>query len=193
MGILEKTFIFVSTFVLISGFSGTASASEFWQELKQTKWEDGRLRFEGQAWSGIRSGGRSRTDDYGVAATVEKEFALGHKLSAGLRAIPLFFVSESDGLDGSDILGAGLGISIRYYFEEVQDGLFVEFFESVIGQFDTFRGNSGRMNFMTEIGVGYEFENDWHIALKWRHISNAGFANRNAGVNAIGIGIGFSF
>jgi hypothetical protein len=49
------------------------------------------------------------------------------------------------------------------------------------------------VNFLTEVGVGYEFDNDWHVALKWRHMSNAGIASRNAGVNGLGIGIGFSF
>ena len=192
---LEKVFVSIVAIALILGFSGTASATEFRKNLKETKWEDGRLRIEGQGWAGIRSGRRSRTDDYGVTATVEKEFALGHRLSAGLRAMPLFFMSESDsrGRDGNNILGAGLGFSVRYYVKEVHDGFFFESYETAIWQSDTFRGNSGRVNFLTEVGVGYEFDNDWHVALKWRHMSNAGIASRNAGVNGLGIGIGFSF
>ena len=45
-----------------------------WQEIKKTKWEDGRLRIEGQWWTASRSGRRSRTGDDSVVGTVEKEF-----------------------------------------------------------------------------------------------------------------------
>lgn len=195
---LKKVFIPVAAVVLVVGYSGSANANkafDFWQELKDLKWEDGRLRFEGQSWASTRSGHQSRRGDYAVAGTLEREFALDHKLSVGVRAIPLFFLSEKDRRDddGNTILGVGLGVSIRYYTEEVQDGWFVEFSESLIGQSDTFRRNSGRVNLMSEVGVGYEFDNDWHVALKFRHLSNGGIASRNAGVNGIGVGVGFSF
>lgn len=186
--------ISMAILLMISG-SSSADVSSAWQALKELKWEDGRLRIESQGWTGTRSGRRSRTDDYGVAVTIEKEFSLNQKLTVGLRVIPLFIVDESDnnGGDGETIYGAGFGVSIRRYFKEAEDGWFAEYYESIIGHSEKFRGNTGSLNFMSEIGFGYEFENDWYVTAKWRHLSNAGIANQNAGINGLGIGVGFSF
>ncbi len=204
--------ILVLATVTILAYTGSADANkagDLWQELKDIQWEDGRYRLELQGWTATRSGRRGRTGDYGTAGTIEREFVFGSKTSIGLRAIPLFFVREDDhdtfedfdgdGLyehrlyEGNDIVGAGVGIAIHHYFRDIQDGWYFEFYESFFAQSEKFQGNSGNFNFMSEIGIGYEFENDWHIAAKWRHMSNAGIADKNAGINSVGIGIGFSF
>lgn len=167
------------------------AVGDFFQDIGDLNWEDGRLRIEGQGWTGTRSGRRSRTNDWSVVATVEKEFDLGHQLTVGLRAIPLFYYDEHR--TDTEIWAAGGGVSLRYYTQEAMDGWFVEYYESLLGQSGEFRGNSGIFNFMSEIGVGYEFDNNWHVTAKWRHLSNAGLALRNSGVNGIGIAVGFSF
>lgn len=176
--------------VVPSAFAG--APSDWWNELKNTNWEDGRLRIEGQGWGGVRSGGRSRSGDIGVSAIVEKEFMLGHKLTVSPRAIPLFYVDEYH-RDGHDILGVGVGVTLRHYWSEPQDGFYFEFSESLIAHSEKFRGNSGSVNFMSELGIGYEFDSDWHVIAKWRHLSNAGIADKNSGINFVGIGVGYSF
>ena len=59
-----------------------------------------------------------------------------------------------------------------------------------VGRFD---GNSGSVNFFSEGGIGYKFKRDWHVAVKISHISNAGLAGSNAGVNTLGIAFGYTF
>ncbi len=191
MKFLHAFGIMLALCLLTTSNAEASKIGELTQEIKDLKWEDGRLRIEGQAWAGTRSGRRSRSDDVAVAGIIEKEFALGTKLAVGVRAIPLFYYDEHR--TDEEIWGAGGGVSIRYYTSESQDGWFIEYSESLIAHSDKFRGNSGSLNFMSEVGVGYEFDNNWHIAAKWRHLSNAGIADKNSGINGVGIGIGFSF
>ena len=171
--------------------SASVAEANVFQNIKDLNWEDGRLRIEGQVLMGTRSGRRSRTDDRSVVGTIEKEFALGHNLTVGLRAIPLFYYDEE--ITDTEMWAVGGGASIRYYTQEAMDGWFVEYYESLIGQSEKLRGNSGSLNLMSEVGVGYEFDNNWHVTAKWRHLSNAGLAHRNSGINGIGIAVGFSF
>lgn len=171
--------------------------SDRWSEIKGLQWEDGRNRIEIQGWTGSRSGRRSRSDDISIVGSIEREFRLNHKLTVGARVIPLFYYradsNVQDNFPDTDIWGAGFGVTFRYYFKEAQDGFFLETAESVIGQSEEFSGNSASMNFMIELGVGYEFDNNWHVSGRWRHLSNAGLAEHNAGVNAFGLGVGLSF
>jgi hypothetical protein len=188
---VARIVVLIALTVFSSGVAEANSVSDFAQDLKDLKWEDGRLRIEGQAWTGTRSGRRSRSDDFSVVGTVEKEFDLGHRLTVGVRAIPLFYYDEHR--SDEEIWAAGGGVSLRWYTHDAMDGWFVEYSESLVAQSDKFRGNSGSLNFMSEVGLGYEFNNNWHIAAKWRHLSNAGIANRNSGVNGVGVAVGFSF
>lgn len=182
---------------MLTCFWTPSSHAGVWSDFKDLSWEDGRTRLELQGWTGIRSGRRSRSGDRAIAGSIERDFRLGHKLTVGARVIPLFYyeadAAPAESYPETDIWGAGFGFTFRYYFEEAQDGLYLEVMESLIGQSDKFSGNSGGANFMTEAGFGYEFGNDWHVSAKWRHLSNAGIADRNAGINAVGIGIGKSF
>lgn len=189
MRAVYKNLIVLALSLLSTGVAQASVVSEFIQDLQDLKWEDGRVRLEGQGWIGTRSGRRSRTDDRSIVGTIEKEFVLNQQLTVGLRAIPLFYYDQND----KEIWAAGGGVALRHYSQKAQDGYFFEFTESFLGQSDTYWGNSGSFNFMTELGVGYEFDNDWHVAAKWRHLSNAGIAHRNSGINAIGISVGFSF
>lgn len=187
----------IAAFVLVCVmFTGEARA-DVWQEIKDLNWEDGRYRLEFQAWNGMRSGRRERDDDFGIVGSIERDFVLREKLTVGLRFIPLFFYDADDNADDNypetDIAGVGAGLTLRYYPGEAQDGWFFELAESIVGHEEKFNGNSGSVNFMTELGVGYEFTNDIHVSGRWRHLSNAGLADKNSGVNAFGLSIGFSF
>ena len=187
----------ITALFAVCALVATDAKADVWQELKDLKWEDGRYRLEFQGWHGMRSGRRSRSDDVGIVGSIERDFVLQEKLTVGARLIPLFFYDAEDvpkdNYPDTDIAGAGFGLTLRYYPGQAQDGWFFELAESVIGHEEKFRGNSGSVNFMTELGIGYEFKSDFHISGRWRHLSNAGLAEDNAGINALGVGIGFSF
>lgn len=168
-----------------------------WSKIKDTNWDDGRYRLELQGWVGSRSGNRSRSDDVGIVGSIEREFALGEKLTVGLRVLPLFYYDadevSGDAYEQTDIWGAGFGVTVRRYFKEVHEGWYFEFMESIVAHDDKFNGNSGSANFMSETAFGYEFDNHWHLSGKLRHLSNGGWADDNSGVNAFGVGVGLSF
>lgn len=168
-----------------------------WEEIKALSWEDGRNRLEVQGWAGMRSGRRSRSGDGGIVGSYEREFVVGEKLTVGARLIPVFFYAADaepgDNYPETDVAGFGFGLTIRRYLHEAEDGWYAELAESVIAHEEKFNGNSGSVNFMTELAIGYEFASDFHVSGRWRHLSNAGLADDNSGVNAFGISIGFSF
>lgn len=154
------------------------------------RWDAGRWRLELSGLAGLNSGRRSRTDDYNINILVDYEVPINKGVTVGLRLQPLFFYKQ----DGADILGAGFGPVIRWYQkQEEYEGFFVEFGVSLMGQSKKFEGNTGSINFLSELGFGYAFPKDWHVALKMRHLSNAGIAEDNSGVNGIGIGFGYRF
>ena len=72
-------------------------------------------------------------------------------------------------------------------------GWFGEIGVSVLVHTERFDGNSSKLNFMSDGGVGYKFKNDWHVSAQWRHISNSGLGDKNSGVNGLGIAIGYTF
>jgi hypothetical protein len=44
-----------------------------------------------------------------------------------------------------------------------------------------------------EAGIGWRFASDWHAAVKYQHISNAGIERPNDGVNGFALTVGFTF
>ena len=111
----------------------------------------------------------------------------------GLRGHPLF-VYEPHRSSFDTIYGVAAGVGARYYLrEDTYNGWFADAGCSILWHSNYFHDNSSRVNFMPEAGVGYKFRNDWHAALKFNHISNGGMASNNAGVNALGLGVGYTF
>jgi len=186
-----KRWLNILLLVLLSIATPSAQAG-FISDVRDLTWEEGSLRLEISGLAGLRSGGKSRTGDININGTVEREFKLYEKLSVGLRAHPLFFYDEENS-DGETIWGTGVGVTTRWYFQGDEKGWFGEIMESVIVHSEEFRGNSTNFNLLTEVGVGYKFENNWHVTGKWRHLSNGGIGTRNSGVNGVGVGIGFTF
>lgn len=82
---------------------------------------------------------------------------------------------------------------LRGYSKEDQTGWFGEGGIHLLGQTGKFEGNTGSFNFMEEVGAGYMFKNGISAAVKVNHMSNAGFAEDNAGCNTVGLGLGYRF
>lgn len=155
----------------------------------------GRWRLESAVMAGVHSGSRSRKGDINVTASIEYEMPAWKRASFGIRFMPLFLYDEKrDDDDSQTIYGAGLGLMTRIYSNaETRSGFFAEAGASLVGQSDKFEGNSGSANFLTELGVGYQWQAGWHVTVKAQHLSNAGLAEHNSGVNAVGMGVGFTF
>jgi len=152
---------------------------------------EGHWRSEVTVATGIHSGRQSRSGNMLYMANVEYEWPMYARASLGLRAYPLFVYDQDD---GDTVTGAGFGLSGRYYFsKESRDGWFAEAGIGLLGHNNKFEGNSGSVNFIPQAGLGYKFQNDWHVTLQLIHFSNAGFAENNSGVNSLGLGIGRAF
>ena len=64
---------------------------------------------------------------------------------------------------------------------------------ALIGHDDKIQGNSASVNFMTGLGLGYQWEKHWHLGVLYEHISNGGLAEHNAGANLVGLAVGYRF
>jgi len=159
----------------------------------ETGWKNGKWRLELSGFAALRSGRRSRTGDFGFVGSAEYEIPLRKRLSIGIKAYPLYFYDQDD--SGEDaVLGVGIGPEFRVYAKNAQrKGIFFEIGSALLATTGRFDGNSGALNFLNEAGVGYKFKRDWHITAKFSHISNAGFASHNSGVNSAGIAVGYTF
>lgn len=156
-------------------------------------WRDGKWRLELSGFGAVRSGRRSRSGDYRIAGSVEYEVPLSGRLTIGIRGYPLFYHNQDD--PGEDtVVGAAVGPAFRMYSNESEHrGFFAELGGAVLVAAGRFDGNSGAVNFFGESGVGYKFKSDWHVAVKFSHVSNAGFGDHNSGVNTLGFAFGCSF
>jgi len=173
----------------------------------EIQFQEGHWRAELSTSFGIHSGSQDRSGDVLVTATVEYEFPTTQRTTLGLRLLPImFYVQDDDNPwrlrdwderlngDGSTVFGAGAGMSFRFYAKAQEyRGLYFEASGVAFGHKNQFNGNSSNFNFLTGAGVGYKFKNNMHTILKYEHISNAGIGSQNRGVNAVGLGIGFSF
>jgi len=159
--------------------------------------EDARWRLEMQAGGGAYSGKVDRDDDYYFTGTIEYECPAFERSSFGLRLYPLFVYHEEEDEEGyaHTIYGTAFGITHRIYQQaEDRSGFFAELGSSLLWHSRKFEGNSGRVNFLSEIGIGYKFPGSpWHGSLKWSHLSNGGTSRSNSGVNGVVFTIGYSF
>lgn len=156
-------------------------------------WREGRIKLEFAAVTGIHSGRRSRTGDIGIRTTVEYEVPALKHLTVGARVMPLLYWNENGDGD-NEIFGFGLGNTVRVYSNaDEYRGWFGEIGIMIVGQTSRFEGNSGAFNFLTDAGAGYMFKGGWHASAKIQHMSNAGLANKNSGVNGVGFAFGYTF
>ena len=176
--------LFAAVCVLGVLLAGTAHAAEGFQ------FEDARWRVELNGVVGTYSGKTDRKGDFLINGYVEYECPVLNRTTFGFRFYPLFIYS-----DPKAIYGGGVGMSTRVY-KNAQDrtGLFGEVAGSVIFHSSEFVANTSRVNFMSEVGVGYKFaHNPWHVSMKFIHISNGGMGARNAGINGFNAGFGYTF
>jgi hypothetical protein len=159
--------------------------------------DQGHWQIELSGYAGAYSGKADRTEDSYLTATVDYEFPAFEKVSLALRLRPLFVYSqdENDHGDSDTIWGSGVGLAARIYqHQETMTGWYGEVGAGVLWHSRYFKENSSRVNFTPELAVGYQFpDNGWNISLRAQHLSNAGMGNDNAGVNAVGLAVGYRF
>jgi len=178
--------------VILALFAGLLAAEPATAELG-LRFDEGMWRLEVSGAKGLYSGRRSRQNDTQFVAELEYEVPASPRATLGLRLLPLLVYDQND-RNHDTIWGAGAGIGLRYYLQrDTYRGLYGEADGAIIGHSGKIDGNSGSFNFLVGFGVGYQFNNNWHTAIKWRHISNASTASRNAGANTIGLAIGYRF
>lgn len=160
-------------------------------------WDEGRWKIELSGYGGVYSGKTDRSDDAYITGTVDYEFPAFEQVSLTLRLRPLFvyFQEADDGDDSDTIWGTGVSLAARIYQDqEALEGWFGELGCGVIWHSNYFEKNSSRVNFAPEAAVGYQFRNSgWSVALRAQHLSNGGMAGHNAGVNAVGLAVGYRF
>lgn len=181
---MSNKFTFISAF-LLSVVSAThlCSAENTW-----------RVEFTGVG--GVYSGETERDGDFYFTGSIEYGWPIFSRAVLGLKAYPLFLYREKEDAVGESewIYGFGAGVSARIYAKrDTRTGLYGEVSVTPVWHTDYFEGNGSRVNFLSEFAIGYDFENDWHVALKWEHLSNARLSGDNAGVNGVGLAVGYRF
>ena len=179
--------------VSVAVVAGTAAVSAPSACANDYGWKDGRWRLELAGTTAFYSGHRSRTGDFGIVGSAEYEIPVVKHLTVGIKTYPFYYFDQDDA--GEDtVFGVGVGPALRVYSKGAEHrGFFVEVSGVTLVTVGRFDGNSGSVNFLGEGGVGYKFKRDWHVAAKISHISNAGLAGSNAGVNTLGIAFGYTF
>lgn len=159
--------------------------------------DEGQWRIELSGYGGAYSGKTDRSDDAYFSGTVDYEFPAFERATLALRLRPLFvYFQDEDDDDSSDtIWGTGVSLAARVYQDQEKlEGWFGELGVGIIWHSNYFEKNTSRVNFSPEAAVGYQFrESGWSIALRAQHLSNGGMASKNAGVNAVGLAVGYRF
>lgn len=178
---------------LFLALSAPYAAPAHADEEAHPKWKEGRLRLELAGYAGTNSASESRSGDLNIVGSIEYEGPLSQRLTLGIKFAPLFYY-RPDNSDEPDIFGASIGPELRFYSRRGKyRGFFGEAGTAVLATTEKFKENSGSINFIVEFGAGYAFKNGWHVALKFRHLSNLFLASRNAGADGVGVGVGHSF
>lgn len=176
-------------FVTFSAYGETKLKLREWLP----RWDEGQWRWESSVLFGVHQGRENHEGDVWTHMTVEYEAPQRNREAFGLRLHPLFVHDRSHGNEIT-VKGVAVGIVHRTYFKRERAGFYSEGGVSLLYHSSRFEGNSSNLNFLIETGVGYKFkESGWHILAKFSHLSNAGFASDNNGVNGYGIGIGLTF
>ncbi len=159
--------------------------------------EDGNWRSESLVGYGLNSSGKSdRGGDYYFATSLEYEWTVykSHR-RVGLRGYPalIYFQDENNKDKNDTIYAAAFGVVARWYRNLSYKGLYCEIGVAPLWNSRLFRNNAAHWNALTEFGGGYKFDNNWHVALKFQHISNGRTRSPNYGVNALALALGYSF
>lgn len=162
-------------------------------EATHPSWKEGRWRLELAGFAGTNTASEPRSGDVSIMASVEYEGPIMKRLTLGPKFIPVFYYNP-DVPGASDIYGVALGAELRFYSKAREyRGFFVEAGSDVLATLKKFDQNTATVNFIVEFGAGYAFKSGWHVALKFRHLSNAFLASKNSGADAVGVGLGYRF
>lgn len=162
-------------------------------EATHPSWKEGRLRLELSGFAGTNTASEPRSGDVSIMASIEYEGPLTKRLTIGPRFVPVFHYNP-DIPDAPDISGAALGAELRFYSKPGKyRGFFGEAGSAVLVTSKKFDKNTATVNFIVEFGAGYAFKNGWHVAVKFRHLSNAFLSFQNSGADAVGLGLGYRF
>ncbi len=183
--------LFISlTFLLFS--KAFCSDAGFFDDFDKGHW-----RFETLTGPGLSTGGRAdRKGDYYFASSIAYEWPIyKSRGEVGIRCYPalIYYQDTNDSGESDTIYATALGPLMRWYRDINHKGPYWELGVSVLWNSDHFRRNASRWNVLSEIGIGYKFDSDCHIALKFQHISNAQTRSPNEGVNALVLCLGFEF
>lgn len=113
----------------------------------------------------------------------------------GIRGYPAFiyYQDRNDKGKNDEVFAAAFGVVIRWYQNKDYKGFYWDIGVSPLWNSRLFRRNASHWNALTEFGVGYKFDSNWHIALKLQHISNGWTRSPNEGVNAMALCLGYTF
>ena len=161
------------------------------EEQRHSRFFDGHWRAELSGATDFPLGPTGNTGDILTFLSIEYEFPITPYGTFGLRGVPLLYYGQR----GQDnVIGMGLGITARFYHVKNEyRGFFLEGEGHLLVHAERFERNDSSVNFLTGLGAGYKFKNDWHVVLKYEHISNAGLSGENAGTDTFGLGVGRSF
>lgn len=170
--------------------------------------EEGMWRLELNNDFGVHQGSYDRSGDYSINGIVEYEVPATPRTTLGLRLMPLFVYTQDEDRDdrlfrrifdnkddeGGTVWGGGFGLGGRIYsVKNEYRGWFGEANVTALLHTNEFHGNSSNLNFITGLGVGYQFKSDWHVQVHYQHISNASLGSENSGANSLGVGVGYRF
>jgi hypothetical protein len=170
------------------------AADEGWSLCRD--FSKGRCRAEITSTTGtIANQWPDHEKDYFVLGSVEYEWPIHSNITCSLRGTPAFvYGRHRDGdYDSTNIYGAALGPAFRLYQNKDLTGFFVEAGSSVLWQSDYLPGNSSKLNFISDAGIGCQFRNHVFISVKYFHISNAGLEDLNSGIDALGASLAYAF
>ena len=157
---------------------------------------EGNLRMELLSTSGIWGNQwPQHEEDYFIIGSVEYEWPIHPHSSFSLRGYPLFFYNRhrTDKLDSKNVYGVAFGPALRVYQETNKTGFFAEFGSSALWHSNYLPGNGSKLNFISDIGFGYQLNENVSICAKYFHLSNAGLDELNSGFDALAITVGYRF
>ena len=158
-------------------------------QARDVRFSEGHWRQELTLANGLHAGKRNRESDRFISLAFEYEAPYRKRATLDFRIYPGLVYFENG---ESTLYVGGIGIGTRLYQKTELKGWYGEILGGVLLMSGEWRGNGSNVNFLSEAGLGYQFDR-WHVVLKVQHISNAGISSDNDGVNAVGVGFGYNF
>ncbi len=169
---------------------------------------EGGWRLELSGGTALDSSNLDRSGDLLITGYLDYEIPTTSHTTLIIRTMPLFVYEQQDTLeswwnelvserdiDYDDLVwGAGAGLAGRLYSKaDEHQGFFLELEALAFVHTGEIEGDDSSIDFLTGVGLGYQFRSNWQALVRVEHISNAGLGDLNAGVNAVKLGLGYRF